>query len=199
MPSGSTLQIVYGTTGQVFCLTSRRSQWSLRYVYVLQIPTENDESDLALYIANKPLDGRNLKRGNLVSKDIFLFDASSQVLEEQSHEQLATPKTPLPDGVSIADAVELRNPGSTIAVAFPSGKDISAFSVIARHIVATLRGDIRKCQPASWLSGMWKLTELEGFDAYQKAIKANAATRFTLKRVLSHGIKIRISQRRDEV
>eukprot|EP00750_Incisomonas_marina_P023625 INCI5048.17.p1 GENE.INCI5048.17~~INCI5048.17.p1 ORF type:complete len:614 (-),score=120.87 INCI5048.17:4333-6174(-) len=85
------------------------------------------------------------------------------------------------------------------AVGFEKSSDASAFSLVLRHSILSVKNELLQYQPASWISGMWKSAEIVGLGAFQRAIKANPVRRIIEKRAISKGFRLHISQYRDEI
>jgi hypothetical protein len=68
-----------------------------------------------------------------------------------------------------------------------------------RHTIAAVRIELRRFQPATWLSGVWKSTSGEGLDPYLRGLKTNPIKKIAIERTLAHGIKLHLSQYRSEI
>jgi hypothetical protein len=145
-------QLLYSSRGPVHLNSSRVLKWAPQHVYIVSCPLDRlAEHQVALVVSPAPLqrgvDDKQLFPANSASnKNVFVVDVSTEVLDCDGYEPLEKTKAPPPPaGVDAANSVEVRNPTSTVAIAFALAKDRAAFSVILRNTIAALKTELRRC------------------------------------------------------
>jgi hypothetical protein len=111
-------QVIYSSPGLVQCVSSRRAQWSSRYMYLLRCSlNQGATQEMVLFVSPKPL-SQPKDFPTAPCKDAYEVDVSSLVLDSDTFDVLATSQLKLPASTTAAFCVELRNPTSSVVRAY---------------------------------------------------------------------------------
>lgn len=129
------MQVIYSSPGPVQCVSSRRNQWGVRYVYIVRArfdpsstpgsppgeegAQQEQQQQLAVVVSSKALAPSSVSSiPTMMAKDTYVLDVSTDVLDCEHFDAMAAPKVPLPANVVDACCVEVRNPTSTLVRLF---------------------------------------------------------------------------------